>query len=67
MNNIVLDHQVFINELGTVSIIRHNSTHLGGCIDYILGFFLAEEIFDGFLVGEVVFWIGGENEIGVAF
>jgi len=67
MNNIVLDHQVFVDELGPVGVVGQYTPDLGGRIDYILRFFPAEEVFDCFLVGEVVFGVGCEDEIGVAF
>ena len=53
MNDIILNHQVVINELSWIGVVCMNTAHLCcGQID-LIGLFSLEEIIYGYLIGEI--------------
>ena len=53
MNDIILDHQILIDELSTVGVVSHNATHFGCRQKYIFRFLCSEKIANGLLIGQV--------------
>ena len=66
VNDIVLNGEVFVDELAAVGVVGDNTTHLGSCQKDILGFFGFEESRHGALVGKVEFTVRACDKVGVA-
>jgi len=53
MDNVALKHQVFVDEVGRVSVIGVNATHLGGTKIHFIYALGGKEIGDGGLVTQI--------------
>ncbi len=67
VDNVVLDLQVFVNELPAVGVVGHDAPHTGGRQHDIVGFLFREEQSCGLLVQQVQFFDGAACQMGIAF
>ena len=66
VNDVVLDLQVFVNELCTKGIIRHNASHLGSGQDHVFRTLRFKELLYILLPGKIKFFNLLENKVGVS-
>lgn len=66
IDDVGLDHEVFVDEFGGVGVVGVDAADFGcGEVD-LIGFFLGEEGANGSLIGEIELGMGTRNDIGVA-
>ncbi len=63
MDNIVLNGQVDIDEFRRVGIVGVNASHLRCRQEYIFRFFLFKEFLYRFLVCQIEFLVGTQDEV----
>ena len=65
-DNVALDLHVHHDEVSTIERVGHDATH-EGCGEYhCIWAFLIEELFDGYLICKVEFFVRTTNQIRVA-
>src|SRR5690606_19383582 len=62
MDDIVLYHQVFVDEIGAIDIIGHDTAHFGRSQKYVLRPFLFKELRNSHGIGEVELGVGTGDE-----
>ena len=67
MDHIVLNHQVFVYEIGPVVVIGYNPTYFGRCENDVFGFFLREEAVDGPGIQQIQFIPCFSDQVVVSF
>ena len=65
MNDVGLDHQIVMDELGRIGVVGMDAPYLGGCQNDVFRFFGGEEGLHGCLVTEFQLRMGAGNEVGV--
>jgi hypothetical protein len=64
VNDVGLDHQVLVDELGRVAVVGVNAADFGGGQVNLVGAFLGKEGIDGRLIGEVEFGVAAGEDLG---
>lgn len=66
IDDVGLDHEVFVDEFGGIGVVGMDATNFGcGEVD-LIGFFLGEKGADGGLIGEIELGMGTRDDIGVS-
>ena len=67
MDHIILDHQIYVNEICAIPAVCHNTTHMGGSQKDIFRFFRCKKFIDRTLIGQVQLCMGTQNNVCVSF
>ena len=67
MNQVVLNLNIFINKIGSESIVSHDATHFCGCHKNVVGPFFGQKFKNGLLVSEVKLFGGSGDNISESF
>ena len=63
MDNVVLNGEIFIYEIGRISFIGHNPADFRGGQKHVFRFFFFEKIRRGFLIKQIQFVVGAQGKI----
>ena len=66
VDGVHLQRHVVIHEVGQCFLIGHDAADLGSSKEHILRLFLCEELFHSILTGQVQFFVGAGDDIGIA-
>ena len=65
-DDILLDLQILVDEVGTIGVVGHDASHVGGGKDDVLGLFFIKEALYGHSVEEVELLMGAAYKVGVS-
>ena len=65
-DDVLLDGQVLVDEVGAVLQVGHDAAHMGRCQHDILGPLLVKELPDGHGIHQVQSLVGAADEVGIA-
>lgn len=66
MDDIGLDHQIFVDELRRIGVVGKDAPDLGGCEKYVIRFFLSEKFVDRLLAGQVQFTVRSDDNVFIS-
>jgi len=67
VDDVDLDRQIVVDELGRVGVVRMNSANLGGSKKNVVRLFLSEEGLGGRLIGQIEIGVSPSQDVGEAF
>ena len=63
MNDVVLNDQILVNELGRVALVSHNSTNLCCGVKNVFRFFSCKKVSNCFLFEQIELCMGAGNDV----